>query len=292
MNFTKELKQKTDIANKWLYKLAPAELNNCYHSKIFEVANYSINAGGKRIRPVLSLSVCEMLGGKEEDVMPFACAIEYIHTYSLIHDDLPCMDDDDMRRGQPTCHVQYGEALALLAGDSLLNHAFEIIANADTSAEIKVEAMKLISHASGIDGMIGGQVVDMIGANSYDELITLYKMKTGAIITAAAKVGVLSSGKQSEEIYNAISSYTDNLGIAFQIKDDLLDVEGDEKTLGKRVGHDKATGKKTFVNSLGIDGAKIALEEYTNNAKQSVEMFGDKSRFLISLADYLILRKT
>lgn len=290
MDFTEELKRKTETVNKWIFKLAPKTEPKGYHSRIFDAANYSLSAGGKRIRPILSLTVCEMLGGEEKVVMPFACAIEYIHTYSLIHDDLPCMDNDDMRRGKPTCHVRYDEPLALLAGDGLLNYAFEIISNSGAPSELIVQAMGIISKSSGMNGMIGGQVLDMKGADSYDELIELYRMKTGAIITAAAKIGVLSSGVNDAKIYNAITSYTDNVGIAFQIKDDILDLEGDEKLLGKRVGHDEATGKKTFVNSLGIDGAKLALEEYTANAKSALSIFGDKAEFLLEMADYLLLR--
>ncbi len=223
MHFTDELRKKTKIVNKWITDLSP--IGGGYHSIIYEAVNYSIKAGGKRIRPILSLSVCEMLGGKAEAVMPFACAIEFMHTYSLIHDDLPCMDNDDLRRGMPTSHKKFGEALALLAGDALLNHAFETIANASAPAEVIMEALKIISNSGGICGMIGGQVVDMKGADTYDELVTLYKMKTGAIITAAGRIGVLASGVNDDETISAVSAYTDNLGIAFQIKDDLLDVD-------------------------------------------------------------------
>ncbi len=286
---TEELQRKTTVVNRWITDLAP--VGGGYHGSIFEAVNYSVKAGGKRIRPVLSLAVCEMLGGSEEDVMPFACAIEFIHTYSLIHDDLPCMDDDDLRRGLPTSHKKFGEALALLAGDALLNHAFEVMSNAHVPSGIAVEMIKTVSHAGGIWGMIGGQVIDMKGADTYEELVTLYRMKTGALITAAGQIGVIAAKSKDESVFSAVSAYTDNLGIAFQIRDDLLDVLGDEQLLGKRVGHDEATGKRTFVSSLGIDGARMALEEYTQNAKKSLSVFGERAAFLSALADYLLQRE-
>jgi geranylgeranyl diphosphate synthase type II len=288
LDFKQELSYKTETVNRWLSTLAPKGAGR--QGDIFEAVNYSVNAGGKRMRPVLALAVCEMLGGTEHNVMPFACALEYIHTYSLIHDDLPCMDDDDMRRGMPTCHIKHGEALALLAGDALLNYAFEIMSGADASAELIVEVVKIISNASGMNGMIGGQVIDIKGTGSYDELVELYKMKTGALIAAAAKIGVLSSGKKDDNILNAVREYAENLGIAFQIKDDLLDVEGDEAVIGKRTGHDAKTGKKTFVYFLGISGAHEALSDYTRNAKKAIEIFGERARFLSEFADYLLSR--
>lgn len=288
MDFKQELLQKTETVNRWLSTLAPKGGGS--HGEIFEAVNYSVNAGGKRMRPVLALAVCEMLGGGERDVMPFACALEYIHTYSLIHDDLPCMDDDDMRRGMPTCHKKYGEATALLAGDALLNYAFEIMSGADAPAELIVEAVKVISFASGMNGMIGGQVMDIKGAASYDGLVELYRMKTGALISAAARIGVLSSGRKDDKILNAVANYAENLGIAFQIKDDLLDVEGDEADIGKRTGHDAQIGKKTFVDFLGISGAHAALADYTQNAKKALEGFGDGAGFLLGFADYLLDR--
>ncbi|OQB15951.1 MAG: Farnesyl diphosphate synthase [Firmicutes bacterium ADurb.Bin193] len=288
MNFTDELSKKTQTAERWLKRLSPN--GEGYHKTIFEVVNYSLEAGGKRIRPVLALGVCEMLGGREEDVMPLACAVEFIHTSSLIHDDLPCMDDDDLRRGKPTSHIRFGEALALLGGDALLFYAFETIANAGLPADTALEAVKILASASGISGMVGGQVIDIKGADSYDELISLYKMKTGALLEASVKLGVLAAGNTDPKVRDALDAYAANLGIAFQIKDDILDVEGEEKVIGKKTGRDAAIGKKNFVNSLGIDGARLASVEYANNAKNALQMFGDKSKFLVSLADYLIFR--
>lgn len=288
MTFTEELKLKTQIADTWVKKLAPS--GDDIHKEVFEAANYSINAGGKRIRPVIALAVCEMLGGREEDVMPFACAVEYIHTYSLIHDDLPCMDNDDLRRGVPTCHVKYGEALALLAGDTLLNHAFETIANANAPGETIAKALKILSALSGANGMIGGQVIDIRGAKSHEELLILHKKKTGALIVAAAKLGALASGRPNDEDFLAAEGFAKNLGLAFQIKDDILDIEGDVATLGKNINRDSETGKVTFVTLFGIDGAKAALDEYTGKAKAALYRFGDRGNFLSQLAESLALR--
>ena len=288
MTFTQELALKTEYAKAWIEFLAPK--GEGYHKDIFDAANYSIKAGGKRIRPILAIAVCEMLGGKTELVMPFACAIEFIHTYSLIHDDLPCMDNDDLRRGMPTNHIKYGEAMALLAGDTLLNYAFETVANAKAEPKLIVEVLKLISSASGVNGMIGGQVIDIQGASSYDELIAMHKMKTGALISVSAKVGAVVACADSQKLAQ-ITAYAENLGMAFQIRDDLLDVEGDEKSLGKPIGSDEKSGKCTFVNFLGIDGTKSALNEYTIKAKRSLDIFGDKAEFLLNLADYLLTRE-
>ncbi|MCK9478514.1 MAG: polyprenyl synthetase family protein [Firmicutes bacterium] len=286
MNFKQALSEKTDIVNSYLTLLAPKNADE----RLLCAINYSLNAGGKRIRPILALSVCQMLGGDEKSVMHFACALEYIHTYSLMHDDLPCMDDDDLRRGVPACHIKFGEAMALLAGDALLNHAFEVISHAPVPAAMIVDALKVISTAGGVGGMIGGQARDLKGATALDDLISLHGLKTGAIISAAAKVGVIASGKKDETIQSAIASYAESLGIAFQIKDDILDVVGNEQEIGKRTGHDASSGKKTFVHFAGLKGAHDALEKYTKRAKSSLQMFGEKGNFLYSFADYLLGR--
>jgi geranylgeranyl diphosphate synthase type II len=288
LDFKRQLEDKTQTVNKWLEQLAPR--GSGIYSEIFDAANYSVNAGGKRIRPVLSLAVCELLGGSEQAVMPFACALEYIHTYSLIHDDLPCMDNDELRRGMPTCHVKHGEAMALLAGDALLTYAFEIISHAKVDGEVIAEAVRIISHSCGANGMIGGQVIDIKGTKSYEEQVELARMKTGALISAAAEIGVLASGNRDDNLKSAIMSYAQNLGIAFQIKDDLLDVEGIEAVIGKKTGHDAETGKRTFVTYLGIDGAREKLQDYTAHAVASIDVFGEKGFFLRNMAEYLLSR--
>ncbi len=289
MNFYRELSRKTDAVNLYLKEFAPKQTGS--NKKLVEAVNYSVNAGGKRIRPILSLAVCEMLGGCEKDVMPFACALEYIHTYSLIHDDLPCMDNDDLRRGVPTCHTVHGEAIALLAGDALLNYAFEIISNSCAADKTIAEAVRVISKASGLYGMIGGQADDLKGADNIEDLISCYSKKTGGLICAAAEIGALLSGNKDEKIQKEIENYAKNLGIAFQIKDDLLDIEGEERHTGKRVGHDKLTGKKTFIYFLGKEDAAAELEKYTDSAKKSLQTFGARADFLSDLAEYLCGRR-
>lgn len=285
-SFNKLLLQKTEVASSWLARLAPKG-----GGSVARAARYALEAGGKRIRPVLALAVCRALGGGEAAVMPFACAVEFIHTYSLIHDDLPCMDNDDLRRGKPSCHIKYGEAAALLAGDALLTHAFETASHAKADAALITEVIKVLSSAAGIGGMIGGQAMDIEGVSTAEGLTRLCKMKTGALICAAAKIGVLSSGCSDKKVLDSAARYGENLGIAFQIKDDLLDVLGDERLIGKRVGKDAQAGKKTFVDHLGIDGARAALAGYTEGAKEALGMFGDRGEFLRCFADYLLGRQ-
>ncbi len=258
---------------------------------------YSISAGGKRIRPVLCLAVCEMLGGDIDDALRLGLAIEQIHTYSLIHDDLPCMDDDDLRRGMPTCHKKFGEANALLAGDGLLTSAFEYLSDLreykTMSASQVLRAISEIAKAAGCDGMIGGQVVDLEceGKENVDEktLNYLHLRKTGALIKISARAGALVANA-SEEDMDAISEFAENLGLAFQIRDDILDCTGDEKTLGKPIGSDAENGKTTYVSLLGIEGAKEKERLLTQTAVDKIEKFGEKADFIKELARYLLDR--
>lgn len=265
----------------------------CLYGKIFEAMRYSLNAGGKRIRPMLVLEFSRIFGVSEEDAMPFAVALEMIHTYSLIHDDLPCMDDDDLRRGRPTNHKKFGEAVAVLAGDALLNRAFEhILAYSCLSSDVTLKAMKILSNASGAEGMIGGQVIDMEGENralDVSEIELLQNMKTGALIRAAAVMGCVLGGVSDEELSPA-KDYADKIGLAFQIRDDILNVEGDEAIIGKDVGNDEKSGKSTFVKLLGIDKCKEKVEELTKEAEESAKKLPD-SEFLIWLAYKLLTRE-
>ncbi len=265
----------------------------CLYGKIFESMRYSLNAGGKRIRPMLVLEFARIFGVSEEDAMPFAVALEMIHTYSLIHDDLPCMDDDDLRRGRPTNHKKFGEAIAVLAGDALLNRAFEhILANSRLSSDVTLQAMKVLSTASGAEGMIGGQVIDMEGENrtlDVSEIELLQNMKTGALIRAAAVMGCIIGGASNEEISFA-EDYADKIGLAFQIRDDILNVEGDEAIIGKDVGNDEKSGKSTFVKLLGIERCKEKVEELTKDAEISAKKL-QNSEFLIWLAYKLLSRE-
>ncbi len=290
MEFNKQFTTYIDLTNEALDSLVPVKEN--HQRVIYDAMRYSLMAGGKRIRPVLSLGVCEMLGGDINQAMPFACALECIHTYSLIHDDLPCMDNDDLRRGKPTCHKAFGESTALLAGDALLNRAFEIMAEAKVSPDITVAVMKEVSYFAGTEGMIGGQVVDLDSEGkkiSKEKLMYIHENKTGALIKAAAIIGAIC-GKATEEEKSQILLYAENLGLAFQIKDDILDFIGDEKLLGKPTGSDEENRKNTFVTLMGIDNATAELERTTQAAKASLNIFGEKNRFLIDLADFLLER--
>ena len=291
MSFDGKMKEYIQLVNKKLDEYVPEKDN--LQKSIYEAMRYSLMAGGKRIRPVLALSVCEMLGGDIMKALPYACAIECIHTYSLIHDDLPCMDNDDMRRGKPTCHKAFDEATALLAGDALLNRACEIMSTYGEDDECTVKVIKNVSDNSGTEGMIGGQVVDLMCEGdenvSEETLRYIHKNKTGALITASAMIGAIC-GKASENEKAKILEFSQNLGLAFQIKDDILDFIGDDKVLGKPTGSDKENNKTTFVTLMGIDKAKAHLERTTLAAKAALNEFGDKNEFLCSLADFLLKR--
>lgn len=258
---------------------------------IVRAMRYSLANGGKRLRPILVLEFCKMCGGDYRDAIPLACAIEYIHTYSLIHDDLPCMDDDDMRRGSPSCHVVFGQATALLAGDALLTHAFELIAESDLSDEKKTKAVSLLAQNAGVGGMIGGQALDLKFENmdaSVTDILTIHKLKTGALISAACILGCIAAGANEKQI-EAASRYAYYLGIAFQIKDDLLDIEGDEDELGKPVGSDAKNDKVTYVTLVGEKKAEKDIRKLTQSAKNQLEVFQNKD-FILLLSDYLISR--
>ncbi|MDP3386464.1 MAG: polyprenyl synthetase family protein [Eubacteriales bacterium] len=263
---------------------------------IYESMRYSLNAGGKRIRPILMMAVFEIFKPNEEDIiMPLACAVEMIHTYSLIHDDLPAMDDDDYRRGKLTNHKVFGEAMAILAGDALLNKALEtVLQNQDLmslSPEIILSCLKMLMRSAGTEGMIGGQVVDMfVAERSMEYLEYMHRLKTGALIRAACQIGAVAGGASEEEILK-ISQYSDYLGLAFQIKDDILDVTAEESDLGKPIGSDEKNDKLTYVTLLGLKESESLLEQYTEQAIESIKHLGDKSQRLVEMAEYLLERK-
>ena len=224
--------------------------------------------------------------------MAYACAIEYIHTYSLIHDDLPCMDDDDMRRGNPSCHKMYGEATALLAGDALLTHAFEICAGADFDDTKNATAVSLLAQNAGVGGMIGGQVIDLkyeACDPNISEILTVHKLKTGALISAACLLGCIAAGADEEKIALA-SKYAYLIGTAFQIKDDLLDVYGDEQKLGKHIGSDAENDKTTYVTLVGAEKAQKDVETLTASAVEILQNF-DNNEFMVALSNYLTTRE-
>ena len=294
MNKSFSLKDYIEIINKYL----DTSITECTFGEdiVHNAMKYSLGIGGKRIRPVLVLEFCRLCGGDINEALPFAAAIEMIHTYSLIHDDLPCMDDDDMRRGMPSCHKKYGEEYALLAGDGLLTRAFGIIAESDMaikSPETAVKAIATLSSLAGADGMIGGQVVDLRNEDklcSLDVLRTMDSLKTGALIKCAAVLGVIVA-KGNDNMMRAAVSYAENLGHAFQIVDDILDVIGDEKELGKPIGSDADSNKSTYVSILGLDKSKEFAEKLTENAVEALDIFGNEGDFLRELAMSLINRK-
>ena len=256
-----------------------------------EAMAYSLFVGGKRIRPVLALGFCQLCGGAPEQALPFACAVEMVHTYSLIHDDLPCMDDDDLRRGKPTNHKVYGETLAVLAGDALQPEAFRLILTAPGLAPDRRAACALVlAEAAGADGMVAGQVLDTLHAPKTEaELTEVHRLKTGAMIAGACRMGVAAAGG-SDGLDRTARAYAEELGLAFQIRDDLLDVVGDESTFGKPIGSDREEGKVTFVDLLGIDGCDKAVQAATKRAEDAVAAL-DTDGFLSALAGSLAERK-
>ena len=259
---------------------------------LYASMRYSTLAGGKRIRPFLTLSVAEMFGAAVKDAIYFAAALEMVHTYSLIHDDLPSMDDDDLRRGKPTNHKVYGEATATLAGDALLTGAFEILVAADLPADIKISAVRVLSEAAGAEGMVGGQIMDLAAektAPDFETLIKTHSLKTGALITASVRLGLLAAGVTDETVTHAICTYARHIGLAFQIIDDLLDVVGDEKELGKPIGSDQEEGKITFLNFFSPEEARAYAERLTESAKAALAPY-ENSAVLLELADYLLSR--
>lgn len=253
---------------------------------LFEAMRYSLLAGGKRLRPIFVLDFCRMCGGNFQIAAPFAAAVEMVHTYSLIHDDLPCMDDDDYRRGRLTNHKVYGEAIAVLAGDALLTSAFSEISQSSIPAEIRIRAVEALSVCAGELGMVGGQVLDMLSEErqcTEQEVIDIQSRKTGALIRAACVLGVLA-GNGSQEQLSAAEKFAEHLGLAFQIRDDMLDVIGNAEELGKAVGVD--TVKNTFVQLYGIDRCEELVKEHTKLAIEALDVFSD-NRYMITLAKQL-----
>lgn len=260
------------------------------YGQLQEAMRYSLLAGGKRIRPVLTAAFAELFGGDWKKAVPFGCALELVHTYSLIHDDLPCMDDDDLRRGKPTCHKVYGETLAVLAGDALQPEAFALIAHTpDMSAEQRIDAVSVLAKACGADGMVAGQVLDTVCCVQDEELLTLlHRLKTGAMIAGAAELGCVAAEMSAEKRAQAVE-YAAQLGLAFQIRDDMLDVVGDEEVFGKPIGSDREEGKVTFVDLRGLDGCAKLVEKCTARAKAAVAGWPDHE-FLFTLADQMVGR--
>ena len=278
------------MVDKALEGYLPAESNR--QSRIFEACRYSLMAGGKRIRPMLLLEFYRLCGGAPEAALPFACGLEMIHTYSLIHDDLPCMDDDDYRRGRLSNHKVYGEAMATLAGDALLNRACEVmLAQTEVPAPQAMAAAACISRCSGLYGMIGGQVQDLAlegKTATLEELQEMVSLKTGALLRAACEGGALLAGADETRL-QAARDYAAHVGLAFQIQDDILDVTGDQAVLGKAIGSDASNQKTTFVSVYGLETCRGMVRNLTQQALAAAAVFDD-SAFLTELALYLAQR--
>ena len=265
--------------------------------RILEALTYSLMAGGKRIRPVLCVAAAEAAGGNPEDALPAACALEMVHTYSLIHDDLPAMDDDALRRGKPTCHMAFDEATAILAGDALLTLAFQTLASIELSnaeqAAKWLRVIRLISYAAGYCGMIQGQMLDITSEGrqlTLAELKSLHRLKTGALIEASISSGAVLGGLNSNRI-SMLESYAQNIGLAFQVTDDILNVEGDPEIMGKAVGTDKLRNKSTYPSLLGLKKSKDFAGKLVENALQALESFDQKAEPLRAIAKYIVERK-
>ena len=272
MDINKEIAYKASDADRMIYRVLPAEKG--YQKTVFQAMNYSVLAGGKRIRPILMLETYKLFGGSNKAIESFVAAIEMIHTYSLVHDDLPAMDDDELRRGKLTTHAKFGEAMGVLAGDGLLNYAFEIAL--DTLDETKgadnravIRSLKVLAKKAGIYGMIGGQVVDVEAEKQYgiskNRLDFIYELKTGALIEAAMMIGAILGGATDEEV-EQIEDVAKKIGLAFQIQDDVLDVIGETETIGKSVGSDEKNQKATYVVFEGLEKAKQEVADLTDDA--------------------------
>lgn len=282
--------------------LVERELSGCFladgpNKELLDAMRYSLLAGGKRVRPVLTLKFCEALCGEMEPALDYACAVEMLHTYSLIHDDLPCMDDDDLRRGKPTCHVQYGEWLALLAGDALQAAAFERLAlSARASSKANARACGLLAKAAGYTGMCAGQYLDIVGEGlTLDEevLTRIHLCKTSALLGAACLLGLTASPVEpTEEQWAAAERYARELGLAFQIRDDMLDVESTAEELGKPIGSDRDNEKTTFASLYGLEKCAELVAEHTRQAQESITGVFRDTEFLCALAQSLAVRKS
>ncbi len=289
------LQDRRKIVEEALHWYLPTENNT--PAEIYKAIHYSVFAGGKRIRPILCLAAAEASGGDMAQTLPVACSLELIHTYSLIHDDLPSMDNDDFRRGKPTCHKVFGENIAILAGDALLTEAFIILSRVEKlkfSAEKRLAVIQEISQAAGIAGMVGGQTLDVLSEKSKPDQEVLYEIhrrKTGALIKAAVRSGAIMSNARENKI-QALTDYGLNIGMAFQIADDILNVEGDRDLMGKETGSDTALGKVTYPSLMGMDYTKAELQKHIDAAIASLAIFDKRALPLRLIARYIMERKS
>ena len=269
---------------------------NGHENRVVEAMRYASLAGGKRVRPFLVCATAALFDVEESRALRAAAAVELIHCYSLVHDDLPAMDDDELRRGQPTCHIAFDEATAILAGDALLTKAFEVLADEKTHAEpsIRSTLVKALARASGHEGMVGGQIIDLYAENhelDVPEITRLQRMKTGALIAVSCDIGAVM-GKASEEARHHLRGYSHDIGLAFQIADDLLDVRGDEAEVGKKTRKDAGAGKATFVSLLGVDEASEQAQMLIQQAQEHLAIFGQKADPLRALATFIVERRS
>lgn len=294
MNLKEYLQRRSRLVDEALERWVPGE--DEFPPQVHQAMRYSLFAGGKRVRPILTLASTEAVGGRIADALPLACSMELIHTYSLIHDDLPAMDDDDLRRGKPTNHKVFGEALAILAGDGLLTEAFHLATRPDLMKEVspgrRIRALWHLARAAGSWGMVGGQTMDILTQGKEVEapiLEYIHTHKTGALITASVVMGAIVGGASARE-YKALKGYGENLGLAFQITDDLLDVEGEEGKLGKAVRKDQSKGKATYPALFGINESRLRAERLTEEALACLASFNRRANPLREIAKFILER--
>ena len=294
-DFQNTLRDSGKAVNNLLDQLLPVD-DKKPESKLMEAMRYASLSSGKRIRPFMVISSAEIFGVSNQSAMRTAAAIEMVHCYSLVHDDLPAMDDDDLRRGLPTCHIKYDEATAILAGDALLTKAFEVLAEEATHSDplVRAELVLGLSKAIGDEGMVGGQMLDLLAEQrklDMPEITRLQRMKTGMLIGISCEAGAIL-GKGTEQNHHALHAYAHDLGLAFQIADDLLDVEGTAEEVGKKTGKDAEAGKATFVSLLGLERARNQADMLAEQAIQHLDLFAEKADPLRELAKFVVKRRT
>lgn len=296
MDLKAYLEERRHLVNRALLAYLPAVRGPAF--RVVQAMHYSLFAGGKRLRPILCLAAAEAVGGDYQEAMPVAAALEMIHTYSLIHDDLPAMDNDDLRRGRPTCHKQFDEATAILAGDGLLTEAFYTLAAAAPNFQereaVLLEVQELLAGAAGYRGMVGGQMLDLLAEGrrlSLKELETVHRLKTGALLTAATRAGALVGGGSRTQVA-ALTAYGERFGLAFQITDDLLDVEGEAAEMGKAPGMDEKRQKATYPALLGLEASRLVARRLVSSALAELEPFQKGAEPLRELARYLLVRRS
>lgn len=295
MDLKAYLKDRRALVEAGLHRFMPGE--QTMPPELHQAMHYSLFAGGKRLRPILTIAAAEAVGGKADEVLPVACAFEYIHTYSLVHDDLPAMDDDDLRRGRPTCHKVFGQAVAILVGDALLTEAFALLTNPAHVSHLDPRLLRTVIHeiaqAAGSQGMVGGQAVDILSEGKPIEPSVLHYIhthKTGALILSTLRAGAILAGATPDQL-DAITRYGEAGGLAFQIADDILDIEGEEALRGKKSGQDATRGKATYPALVGLDAAKREAEHLAQQALDAIAAFDHQADPLREIARYIVSRK-